>query len=185
MSLLPKKETKGWSKEALSFLIRAKDGNDAAQYELGMRMLRGEGVPENQKTAIDWLIKSATLGNEDAQFLLGQCYETGTGVNENAQVALGYYMKSAEAANRYAQKTLGDHYFYEEKYNSAMDWYLKSAKQNNPDAQFCLARGYYYGFGNVKSEKEAVYWLKRAAEFDHKESIKMLHKLEDSCLPAL
>lgn len=185
MSLLSKKETKSWSKEALSYLNRAKNGDDAGQYELGLRLLRGEGVPENVKSAVDWLIKSANQGNEDAQYLLGHCYETGTGVTENANVSLGYYLKSAEAANKYAQKALGDHYFYEEKYNTAMDWYLKSAKQNLADAQFCVARGYYYGFGNVKSEKEAIYWLERASDFGHKEAIKMLQKLEENCLPTL
>lgn len=174
-----KANTKGWSKEALSYLRNASSGDAVAQYEIGLRLLRGEGVPENEKSAIDWLIKSSKQGNEDAEYLLGTCYMSGTGVKENEQVALGFFMKSANAANKYAQMALGDHYFSQEKFSTAMEWYLKSARQNHPPAQFALGRGYYYGFGNVKSEMQAIEWLERGASFGNKQCYELLKKIQD------
>ena len=46
---------------------RAEAGNDIAQYDYGMRFLRGEGVEKNLDTARKWLERSAKQGNTLAQ----------------------------------------------------------------------------------------------------------------------
>ncbi len=181
--MLQKSDSKGWSKEALNFLRRAKGGHADAQYEVGLRLLNGEGAPENEKTAIDWLMKSAKQGYEDAEYLLGTCYMNGRGVKENEEVALGFFLKSANAANKYAQMALGDYYFFEEKYNTAMMWYKKSAKQNHPPAIFAVGRGYYYGLCSEKSEAEGKRWFEIAASYDYKPAVDTLNKLNNDCLP--
>lgn len=178
--MLKKSETKGWSKEALAFLGKAVKGDYQAQYELGLRLIKGEGVPRNHTLAVDWLIKSSNQGFEDAQFLLGTCYATGIGVEENDRVALGFFMKAANAANKYAQFELAEHYFAQDNFTLATEWYTKAARQQFPPAQFELGRCLYYGYGMSKSETKGLEWLEKAAEKNHKPAIQLLQKIEDS-----
>lgn len=46
---------------------RAEKGNDVAQYDYGMRFLRGEGVEKDLATARKWLERSAAQGNSLAK----------------------------------------------------------------------------------------------------------------------
>ncbi len=43
---------------------RAEAGSDNAQYELGLRYLNGNGVPQDDKLAREWLGKSAKSGHQ-------------------------------------------------------------------------------------------------------------------------
>ena len=47
-------------------------GDEAAQYEIGMMVLDGQGIAKNPEEAIYWLTKSANDGYETAQFELGE-----------------------------------------------------------------------------------------------------------------
>lgn len=172
-------DTKGWSTEALKYLALASKGDCQAQYELGLRMVRGEGVPENHKLAIDWLIKSSNQGYEDAQYLLGTCYATGTGVEANDRIALGFFTKAANAANKYAQYELAEHYFAHNNVDVAMDWYKKAAKQQYGPAQFEMGRCLYYGYGVTQNEVEGLQWLRKAAERKFKPAVRLLEKIDE------
>lgn len=172
-----KKSTKGWSKKSLDLLSFAANGNAEAQYELGLRCLNGTEVPQDEKLAIDWLIKSSNQGFEDAQYLLGTCYESGTGVEENQKVALGFYTKAADAANKMAQFALGEHYFGEELYDIAVNWYTRSARQGYPPAQYQLGFCYYYGRGSIQAEEMALVWLNKAADKKYKPASDLLRRI--------
>ena len=63
--------------------ISAVAGNADAQLYLGLMYATGDGVPENDKTAVMWYTKAAEQGDADKQFFLGTMYDTGTGVPEN------------------------------------------------------------------------------------------------------
>ena len=45
---------------------QAEKGRPGAQYELGMRYLKGDGVPKDAKLGRDWLSKSAAQGESEA-----------------------------------------------------------------------------------------------------------------------
>ena len=45
----------------------AKEGNSSAQFNLGQIYLRGQGVPQNYKTAIKWFRLAAKQGHPRAQ----------------------------------------------------------------------------------------------------------------------
>ncbi len=45
---------------------RAEKGRSAAQFDLGMRYLSGDGVPSNPKLGREWIEKSAKQGETDA-----------------------------------------------------------------------------------------------------------------------
>ena len=58
----------------------AEQGYASAQYNLGVMYANGEGVLENDKTAVKWYTKAAEQGYADAQYNLGVMYDNGEGV---------------------------------------------------------------------------------------------------------
>src|SRR5262245_43190097 len=59
--------------------------------------LKGEGVPVNMTTSLDWLRKAADQGDPTAQFNLGVMYSSGKGVPKDPVQA---YMWADIAASR-------------------------------------------------------------------------------------
>jgi TPR repeat protein len=56
------------SRKAFAFQkMRAEEGSESAQYELGMRYLRGDGVDKDEATARKWLALSAKNGYSGAK----------------------------------------------------------------------------------------------------------------------
>ena len=78
----------------------AKEGNRDAQFALGERYRLGKGVLQDDKTALDWILKAAQQGNGAAQYQAGQMYEEGLGTGTGKDLDLGlaavWYRKAAE-----------------------------------------------------------------------------------------
>lgn len=53
--------------------------------QLGYMLLTGEGMEENEKKAIQYLIEGDKLGDLNATMMLSQCYEHGFGVKKDMQ----------------------------------------------------------------------------------------------------
>ena len=62
----------------------------------GLMYDNGEGVPEDDATAVKWYTKAAEQGNADAQYNLGLCMTDGRGVPEDDATAVKWYTKAAE-----------------------------------------------------------------------------------------
>lgn len=162
----------------MKLLGLAAHGNAEAQAEIGSRFLTGKGVPQNNKLAIEWLIKGANRGNEDAQYLLFTCYSQGKGVPQNQKVALGFLMQSAEGANKYAQFELGEYYMGKSNYDHAVEWFKKSARQQHASAQLELGRCYYYGLGTIRAEEIGLKWIERSADHNFRPAKEQLRIIE-------
>jgi hypothetical protein len=65
----------------------AEQGNADAQYNLGMKHAKGQGVPQDYKQAVYWWTKAAEQGNADAQLILGLMYAKGEGVTQDHKLA--------------------------------------------------------------------------------------------------
>jgi TPR repeat protein len=93
----------------------------------------GNGVPENNKTAVMWYTKAAEQGNASAQTSLGNMYKHGIGVPENDKTGVMWYTKAAEQGFAGAQFNLGLGYVtgegIRESYIQAYIWW-SSAKAN-------------------------------------------------------
>lgn len=78
----------------------ARQGNKDAQFALGERYRIGKGVPQDDKAALDWVLKAAQQGNGAAQYQAGQMYEEGLGTGTGKDLDLGlaavWYRKAAE-----------------------------------------------------------------------------------------
>ena len=76
---------------------QAAAGNDAAQYELGRRLLTGQkGFAADHALALAWLKQAALQGNPRAMTATGLCYEHGLGTETSAREAERWYNKALD-----------------------------------------------------------------------------------------
>lgn len=139
-------------------------GNAAkAQFNLGVQYDTGEGVVQNDETAVEWYTKSALQGYAAAQYNLGVMYAKGKGVPQDDEKAAEWYAKSAAQGLALAQNNLANMYNRGQgvtlDYQKAIYWYTKAAEQGLAAAQRPLAEKYYHGKGGAKQNYEQAFLL--------------------------
>ncbi len=82
----------------------ADQGDAAAQYSLGLRYRRGEGVPQDFTQAVAWCRQAADQGDADAQYILGLAYANGVGVPQDDVEAHKWRSLAASRATGDRQK---------------------------------------------------------------------------------
>jgi TPR repeat protein len=129
--------------EAIELLTPLADqSNPQAQFRLGIMYYYGQGVPEDEKVAVNWLTKAALQGHRDAMFELGNAF------------LLGH-----EAPKLVAEPD-----------REASLWYFRAASAGHAEAQYQLGLLFLAGKGVISSRKEAVKWFKKAAAQGHAEA---------------
>jgi TPR repeat protein len=127
----------------------AEKGDAAAQYDLAMRYLKGDGVGSSESDAAAWLLKSSHLGNSSAQLQLGVAYEMGRGVGQDYVKAYACYVIAGANGNTgsdAAQKTLAP----------------KMNQQQIADARTMLGEMYRDGIGTPVDNVQAYTWFRLA-----------------------
>jgi len=120
------------------FLPLAKNGNAAAQYNLGVMYGEGQGVPQDDQQALYWYRQTADQGDADAQLSLGLMYAKGQGVAQDYQQAVFWYRKAAERGNPTAQFNLGLKYAngqgVSQNDQQAYFWWLLASMNGDADS---------------------------------------------------
>jgi len=91
--------------------VRAKGGDARAQFNLGVRYYKGQGVLQDYHKAFEWYSKAAVQGHDEAQFNLGTAYSEGEGVLQDYHKAFEWYSKAAAQGFASAQFNLGMRYY--------------------------------------------------------------------------
>ena len=160
--------TSSTTKQLSDYLEAAKNGDAAAQDEVGDCYYYGYGTSINYEEAVKWYRKSAEQGHARAQFNLGVCYESGDGVDKDIAEAVKWYLNAAEQGDARAQCYLGecyeDGYGVNEDIAEAVKWYRMSAEQGHARAQNNLGLCYFDGNGVDKNFAEAVKWFRKSVE---------------------
>ena len=101
----------------------ASNGCPSAQFEVGLMLVRGEGVSQDCAEAAKWFRKAAEQGHADAQGALGLLYSKGEGVSIDHAEAVRWYRAAAEQGDTDAQLSLA--YIHERAGNlcEAKKWY--------------------------------------------------------------
>ncbi|GHU43771.1 hypothetical protein AGMMS50289_10790 [Betaproteobacteria bacterium] len=73
---------------------------------MGCAYRDGEGVPKDQKEAVQWFRLAARQGNDEAQHNLGEACLKGEGVRKNRAQAEKWLRKAAEQGHKKAHKQL-------------------------------------------------------------------------------
>ena len=145
-------------------------GDADAQFELGLRMITGEGVKKNLEEGVKSVEKAARQKHLRAQHVLGTLYEDGVGVKKDLAKAAEWYRSSAELGFALSQHSLAA--MYEEGKGvkkdtaKAAEWFKKAADQGSPPSQTAYASKLERGDGVAKSTAKAALWYLKAAQQD-------------------
>lgn len=152
--------------EALKQL--AEQGNADAQFELGLRLLGGEGLPKDADQAANWLKKSADQQQMGALNAMGTLYSEGIGVPKDEKKAFELYEQSAKKGFPLAFMNLSEAYEsgkgVAKDGAKALDWLLRAAHQDYPPAQAAYAWKLEHGSGLEKNSTEAAAWYLKSAQ---------------------
>jgi len=92
---------------AAGLRARAEKGDADAQFNLGVKYYRGDGVPKDAVQAATWYRRAAEQGAASAQYNLGLMHTSGEGVPKDAVQAASWFRKAAEQGYALAQNNLG------------------------------------------------------------------------------
>ena len=92
-----KKDVKARSVDELDVLVA--QGDMDAKREVAIRLMEGNGVPQNHPKAVALLEDCVTLGDADAMLMLAKCCALGHGMEHNAERAESLICEAANKGN--------------------------------------------------------------------------------------
>ena len=109
------------------------DRNSAQSlFELAMRHIYGQGVPEDNKLAAELLTRAYSAGHVEAGYNLAICYHYGHGVDVDLEKAYHLYSEAASAGYGKAMELMGRFYnrgIYVEKDRKLAEFWLNKAME--------------------------------------------------------
>jgi TPR repeat protein len=131
----------------------------------------GTGTAKSGRKALNLIRKAIVLGDPDAYAEMGELYRQGIGKKKDAKKAILWYRKAIRAGSLTGMARLGKAYLWGEgiRKNEAKGYRLlkKAAGKENYEAIRTLADDAHI----LKPRpKEAVFWLKKATDFNDPEA---------------
>lgn len=137
-------------------LVRAKNGDPAAQVLVAEILSRGLGVPLNAAEAAKWYAAAAEQGMPEAQFQYALMLLDGRFVKKDEKQAHALMQAAAEAGNRLAQFNFAQLLVSEDPGDMglvrAVPYYERAAATGLADAQYAMAQIYANGVGGKKKD---------------------------------
>ena len=156
--------------EAMRWLrAAARQGDAAAQNNLGVMYKKGEGLSEPDPVqALKWFRAAARQKDPAGIHNLAGMYHMGEGgLEPDTEKAARLNLEAAEMGWADAQYNLGVSYArgigFERDRREAVRWLRKAAMQDHPEAQNSLGVAYSDGKGVERDDEEAVKWFRAAA----------------------
>lgn len=151
----------------LKFRAAATEGNPAAQFNLGLWLMRQPGAGPFPAEAQDWLRQSANAGFAPAQTMLGRMHLGYPGGARDVQKAQAWFAKAAEQAFPEACYQLAELAVAQgatpKLYAQARDWLQKAARLDHPLAWCQLGYLLEQGIGGAADPVEAIACYRQAA----------------------
>jgi TPR repeat protein len=148
-------------------IARADSGDAAAQRQLALAYLRGQGVPRDRMAAARWARAAAEAGDPQAQYLAGSFYRDGAGVARDPARAVAWFARAAAAGQIKAMHNLAIAYIQGEGVGrddaAAAAWFARAAARGYVDSAFDLAVLYEKGQGVPQDAHQALRWYRAAA----------------------
>jgi TPR repeat protein len=85
----------------------AEKGDPDGELLVGVAYVDGNGVPQDDREAMKWLLKAAEKGEYRAMTLVGYMYCHGRGVNEDSEEGIKWLRKAAEKNHPMAEFLIG------------------------------------------------------------------------------
>ncbi len=147
---------------------RAHDGDAAAQFEYGRRLLTGQHRWfSSPRHAPGWFRLAAEQDYAPAQAALGACYEAGLGIAPSAEQAEYWYSRAAGQGSPIADMQLAVLAYEKEKNpQRALELIQKAANAGIIPARLRLARMLLEGSGGVEQDAQRAIDLLRLAAME-------------------
>ena len=103
-------------------------------YELAMKHIYGDGVPEDNELATKLLIQAHEMGHVEATYNLGICYHYGYGTGIDLAKAYELYLESANAGYGKGMELVGRFHnrgIYVEQDRSQAEYWLRKAMESS------------------------------------------------------
>ena len=161
--------------------IKANGGDNEAQFSLGMRYYKGDGITQDYAMAYQWWSSAAEQGHRIAQFNLGIMNEKGEGVSPSDEEALKWYIISAEQEYHSALNKIGEFYrdgrAVPQSDEEAFTRFETAAKAGNIFAQYNIGIAYLEGKGCEANRERGINFLSRSAEGNNTQARQKLNEL--------
>ena len=155
----------------LWFRKAANQGNADAQYEIGNRYYRGEGVVQDYKEAMKWWRKAVDQGSVDAQVCIARGYYLGQGVVQDHKEAITWFRKAADEGNSLAEGFFGIMYSEGQGVSKNLEqsyfWLLIATANTDVDDYEVFVRVRDYAASKLtasqrnKIQKQASEWMRQ------------------------
>lgn len=107
-------------------------------YELAMRHIYGDGVPEDNELALRLLTQAHDMGHVEATYNLGICYHYGFGTGVDLAKAYELYRESADGGYGKGMELVGRFHnqgiYVKQDRRQAEYWLQKAMESSDPDA---------------------------------------------------
>lgn len=107
-------------------------------FELAMKHIYGDGVPEDTEMAAELLTQAHDMGHVEATYNLGICYHYGFGSGIDLAKAFGPYLEAANAGYGKGMELVGRFYnqgIYVKRDRTQAEYWLQRAMDSaDPDA---------------------------------------------------
>ena len=147
---------------------RASKDDPQAQYELALRLYKGDGMEKDLSASVYWAEMAALQGNADAAFLAGLIYYGGAGVEQDYGKARELFTKAYEGGRFDSCYNLGmmaEHGFgCPVDLDEAAKWYLIGDNNGIVAASNNLGLMYLEGKGVPKDGQKALKLFSKAIE---------------------
>jgi len=144
------------------------DSPAGAMNNIGVRFVRGHGVPQDDAQAVLWYQRAARGGDRWAMSNLGWMHANGRGVPEDLSEAAAWYRKSADLGHATAARRLGLMHEYgrgvELDLERAVSLYRMAAEAGDALSMKYLGYMHEAGRGVERDLERAVMWYRKAAE---------------------
>ncbi|MBO5572045.1 MAG: sel1 repeat family protein [Ruminococcus sp.] len=174
--------------QAFNYFRKAAEmGHAGAQCDLGDCYDSGEGVKQDQKTAVEWYKKSSAQKYAPGERSLGLCYYYGDGVPQNYTEAVKWLSLAVEQNDAIAQWVLGECYYCGRGVNKdvskAREYYRRSAEQNDPDGQYNYAVLLCMEDEDEDIDWEnGIKWMQKAADAGQEDAIDFLKDIDKTAV---
>lgn len=145
-------------------------GADEA-FALGLKYKEGDGVEQNNETAIEYFKIAANLGHVQAQLAVGGYYY----MKNDCVEAAKWLQMAADLGNAEALFNLGVFYTegmgVDQDLPKAADFFYRAARRHHAEARYAYADFCAQGLGVEQDWEKAAKWFTAAAEQGHVESM--------------
>lgn len=107
-------------------------------FELAMKHIYGDGIPEDNELAVKLLTQAHDMGHVEATYNLGICYHYGYGADVDLAKAFDLYLESAKAGYGKGMELVGRFYnrgiYVERDRVKAEHWLSNAIESSDPAA---------------------------------------------------